>query len=493
MKKINFLRIFKLDRIKKQVIVVVVLGIFIAANLLISMVSLRLDFSSGQAYTLSPATRKILHNLDNAVEIKFYVSSDLPTRLLPVKTEVTDFLNEFKKEGRGKISVKIIDPKKDTATLDQIKEIGIPELQFSQMEQNKYAVSTAYFGIGISYGSKNETIPQATDLDSLEYNLTAAIYKMAKKETVRVGYIGLDDLYSFKKILSQQFDVSPVDISSQSAETEIDTGYKTILLFDNGKNEYSQPEIDQLKKYLSKNGNIIFFVDGTWVLDNLQTGTAKHNLFSLIKDRGIEINEDLVLSSSAQIVNFGNETVQFYSPYPFWVKTNNFNTKAGYFSNINQLVFPWVSELMLKKSSQFTVIDLVKTNNKSWEQKDSFMLNPDAIPQPDQSSLKEFVIVAESQSKDKGTVVVIPSSRFIQERYLSQNADNLEFMLNIVNDLASGGALSGIRQRAVTFYPLPDLTENQKELYKYLNILLLPGLMAVVGGIRLFKKHDLGH
>jgi len=488
MKKINFLKIFKLDRIKKQVIFVVILAIFIAANLLISMVSLRLDFSSGQAYTLSPATKKILRNLDNVVNIKFYVSSDLPTRLLPVKTEVTDFLNEFNKESRGKIIVKIIDPKKDQTTLDQVKEAGIPELQFSQMEQNKYALSTAYFGIGINYGNKNEIIPQATDLGSLEYNLAAAIYKMVKKETVKVGYIGLDSLYSFKKILSQQFDVSFVDISSQSAETEIDTGYKTILLFDNGKTEYSEAEIDILKKYLSKNGNIIFFVDGIWILDNLQTDTAKHNLFSFIKNRGIEIKKDLVLSSSAQIVNFGNESMQFFSPYPFWIKTNNFNAKADYFSNINQLVFPWVSELTLKNEPQFTVADLVKTSNKSWEQKDSFMLNPDAISQPDQNSLKEFVIAAKSQSKNNGTIVVIPSSRFIQDRYLSQNADNLEFVLNIVNDLASGGALSGIRQRAVTFYPLPDLTENQKEIYKYLNILLLPGLMAVIGGIRLFKK-----
>ena len=480
----------KIKDLKKQIIFVLILSIFLIFNILISFVSLRLDLSNGHAYTLSSATKKILRNLNNIVSINFFVSSDLPTRLIPLKTDVTDFLNEYKKAGQGKIVVKVLDPKKDEQALNQVKETGIPELQFSQLEQDKYAVTATYFGIAINYGDKKEIIAQATDVESLEYNLTAIIYKLVKKELPKIGFLGKenvgdpreDDLYSLKKVLAQQFNLGQIDLSSTAL------GYKSILVFDDNNKEYSQQEIDALKKYLETKGTAIFFVDGTWVLDNLQTDQAKHNLFNLIKDWGVEINKDLILSSSAELVNFGNETVQFFTPYPFWVKTNNFNSKTGYFPNVNQLTFPWTSSLTLQKKSGFETIDLIKTTDKSWEQKDGFVLNPQNIPQPQAKDLKEYIIAAQSKKKNGGMVIVIPSSRFVQEKYLTRTSENLGLILNIVNDLASEGALSGIRSRTVNFYPLPAMSENQKDVFKYLNILFLPGLFAIFGAIRLVKR-----
>lgn len=497
---LSFVKLFKLDKVERQLIYLVTITIFVVINFFLSPVSLRFDLSSGQAYTLSGATKKILRNLEDVVNLKFFVSSDLPTRLLPVKTDVIDFLNEYKKAGGSKIIVKILDPKKDQKALDQVKNAGIPELQFSQLEADKYAVTASYFGISINYEDKKEIIAQATDLESLEYNLTAAIYKLARKQLPKIGIVGKedvsdpsqDDLYSLKKVLTQQFDTSPINISSDSAETEISSNYKSVLIFDNNKKEYSQQEIDAIKKYLEKKGTAVFFVDGTWVLDNLQTESARHNLFGLIKNWGVEVNKNLVLSTSAELVNFGNETMQFFTPYPFWIKTNNFNGKTSYFSNINQLTFPWVSSLTPTKKTGFEVTELIKTTARSWEQKGppagGFILDPQNIPQPEEKDLKEFIVAAQSKSKNGGEIVIIPSSRFIQERYLTRTSDNLGFTLNLLNDLASGGALSGIRQRAVSFYPLPDLNENQKDIFKYLNILLLPGLLTVLGGLRLMQR-----
>ena len=115
-------------------------------------------------------------------------------------------------------------------------------------------------------------------------------------------------------------------------------------------------------------------------------------------------------------------------------------------------------------------------------------LNPQNISQPQTEDLKEQIITAQSKKKNGGMVIVIPSSRFVQERYLTRTSDSLELTLNLLNDLASDGALSGIRQRSVAFYPLPNLTEGQKDFFKYLNILLLPCLFVFFGGIRLFRK-----
>lgn len=495
-KNINIIKLFKLEQLEKKFIYLLVLIIFIIANFLVSFLSFRLDLSSGAVYTLSPATKRIIRHLDDIVNIKFFVSSDLPTRLLPLKTEVTDFLNEYKKVGGNKIIVKVIDPKKDQLSLEQVQNAGIPELQFSQLEADKYAVTASYFGISIEYGDKKEIIPQATDTENLEYNLTAAIYKLNQKKLPKIGFVGIesavdpqeDKLSSLKKIFSQQFEILPIDLSSQSAITEISQDYKSILVFDNGEKKYSQQEVDLIENYLKKKGTAVFFVDGVWVQDTLQIVPAEHNLFNLIKNWGIEINKNLLLSTTAELVNFGNQTVQFFTPYPFWLKTNNFNHQFSYFSNINQLTFPWVSSLTIGKKPGFEVIELIKTMKRSWEQKDNFVLDPQNIPQPESKDLKEFTVVVQSTQKDGGKIVVIPSSRFVQESYLTRTSNNLELVLNLLNDLASKGALSGIRQRSVAFYPLPDLPGYQKDSFKYLNILFLPSLMAIFGAIKLIKR-----
>lgn len=496
LKNLKLIKFFNIQGKERQIIFVITITLLIVINLLISGINLRYDASFGHAYTLSNSTKIILRDLDDVVNVKFFVSSDLPARLIPLKGDVIDTLSEYKKEGKNKIILKIVNPKKDETTAKEARESGIPELQFSQLEQDKYAVTTAHFGIFLSYGGRNEVIPQVTDFENLEYNLTSAIYKLVKKDLPKVGIIGEipsanpseDSLVSFKKILGQQFSLESVNISSESTVKTIDSSFKTIFVFDNNQKEYSSEELKLLREYLNKKGKIIVFADGVWTSEQLETTPAKHNLFSLLQDYGINIEKNLILSTSAELVNFGGGQVSLLVPYPFWFKTNNFNPQISYFSNVNQLTFPWGSSIKLEKKTDIETKELVKTTNRSWQQKDNFMLNPQEIEPPGDKDLKEFLVAVESSKKNAGQLVVIPSSRFILERYLGAGTDNLEFVLNIASNLASGGALSGIRSRAVSFYPLPDLQNTQKDMFKYINILLLPILFGLWGFFRLIRR-----
>jgi len=86
--------------------------------------------------------------------------------------------------------------------------------------------------------------------------------------------------------------------------------------------------------------------------------------------------------------------------------------------------------------------------------------------------------------------MVLGSSRFILSNYLSRESQNLEFILNVLGDYASDGALSGISSRAVNLYPLPELPENVQEFYKYANIIVLPGIFALYGMWRMWKRNQ---
>lgn len=471
---------------------------FVVTFIFFSLFPVRIDFSKGGAYTLSPATKKTIVNISKLVEITLYISADLPTRIIPLKTDVIELLQEYRRSGKN-IKVIIIDPKKDIRIAEKIKQQGIPELQFSQLEKNKYQTSSFYFGIVLSYNDKTEVIPQVSDYQNLEYNLTSAIYRLTRNEMAKVAIVGenrglygqQDPLTSLKKVLSQQYTVVSLDLTTIKEE-DTDTflkEYATLVLLDNGTIKYTSEQIQLLKKYYESGKNIIVFADGIKIDERALTITqADHNLNELTASYGAHIDYNAVLSTSAEFVNFGNEISQFLAPYPFWVRSNLFNNESGLFANIQFVTFPWSSSLSLKKTVQIEITPLIVTSQKSWIQKDTFILNPNTIPQPKQGDLKEFVLGALLKNRKGGEMIVISSSRFPFEQYMSRGGGNLDFVLNTIDTFSSNGALSGIRSRIVSFYPLPDLSDSQKDIYKYTAILLFPLLWGLYGAIRLMKR-----
>ena len=348
--------------------------------------------------------------------------------------------------------------------------------------------------MSITYGNKKEVIPQVTEIENLEYTLTSTIFKLTSKEIIKIGIFKqstptqIDPLAQFKKIMGQQFQIEEVTINENTKN--INSDIKTLLIFDT-QVKLQDNQIFALKEYLNNGGRAIFFVDGVWVGENLATTPAEHNLFNLLENYGIKINKNFILSTSAELVNFGSGTMQLLTPYPFWLKTNVFNKNSPYFGNVNLLTFPWTSSLSIVKKDNIQIKELIKSTDKSWSQKEvsngEFDLNPQNIANPKLTDLKDFPLAIESTTKNT-KIIVIASSRFALDQYYNRNSSNLEFVLNSLNELASGGALSGIRSRSISFYPLPDLGDNLKDIFKYLNILLLPIILGLYGIIRLIRR-----
>lgn len=493
-RKINFTRFLSLEGFQKSSIYLVSFAVFILFNILaFYLLPFRFDFSLGQAHTLSPATKKIIKKLDDIVNIKLFISSDLPIRLSGLKTEVTDLIKEYQKETRGKIIVKILDPKKDESALNEAKELGIPELQFSQIEKDKYAVATTYFGIAVQYGDKREIVPQATNLVSLEYDITSIIYKLTRKEPLRLGVMGIeetvanpqeDEFASIKKILKQQFDLEFLKNGEDPSSS-----IKTILALDDNKNSYTTNEAKMLERFLRMNkGKVVFIVDGVSIAEGLTTKEANHNLFPLFQTFGINLNKNLVLSYSSQMASFTTGMVSFFTPYPFWLKTRNFSAGISELTNVGALIFPWTSSIEIEKNKETKTKVLVKSEEKSWEQKDSFVLAPNNIPEPSPQDLKEFNLIVETEIKNGGRLTLIPSSRFVKEQFISQDSGNIAFLINQINNYASEGALSGIRNRVLISLPLKNISEGAKDMVKYLNIFLLPGITAFLAAIKLLRR-----
>jgi len=504
MKNLNFVQRFQLYRFKKSFIVIASIAVFLVFNFLFSYISFRADFSKGNAYTLSDSTREIVKKLDKQVTITLYASDNIPARLQPLEREVIDLLREYERSGNIVVQISEFNPTEDQETVTTLQQAGITGIPIREQQQSEVSVTQIYFGIIVKYQDNQEVVSQALDVENLEYNLTSAIYRLTNEQLPQIATIGSDggmipqqdELSVFKQIAGRFFSIVPVspqepaegETADVTPELHVDPSTKTLLVFDSPQREFSDVEVAAIDEY-SKKGNTVVFTNGVTLDDStLEIASGEAKFHALLAAKGIDVQPDLVLSTRAEMVNLGAGGYSLMIPYPMWIQTDAFNTDVSYFSGVAGLTFPWVSSLQAKDTNGYTVRKLVDTTAQSWTQKGSFTTNPQEIPEPSQKDLGTFTLAAEATGTGKQKTMVIGSSRFIYNQYLSRETQNLEFVLNILSDYASGGALSGISRRSLSIYSLPVLPKSVQEVYKYVNILLFPAIFGAYGLYRLVKR-----
>src|SRR3989338_435806 len=448
---------------------------------------IRLDLSPNQSQTLSSASKKIIKQIDTKVIISVFISSDIPPRLIPLKNDVKDLVNEYRGISGRKIKVEFLDPKKDAKSKKKAQTAGIPELQFQQVEKDKYALSGAYFGIEVESGGKKQVLPQATTIPSLEHDLTSSIYKLTQKDAGKIAFIGVDakvdpradDVYSIRSTLSKQTDIAYPNMNEVGAPDLIRNNINTLIFFGNTA-KVSDRTKETIENYLLAGKSIIFMIDGVDIGEKLSSTGARHGLFDLLSKYGITLHKDLVVSTVSDVANFSTNATSFFAPYPLWVKTTNFNKKDPLFATIGSLVFPWAS------STEGGEV-LVQSQDSSWIQKDTFFLAPNEIPIPKKSEQEAQTLIVEKQFTNGTKIMVIPTSRFVREQFITKNSNNVNFLINVINEYALGGALSGIRTRELVVHPLKQLSDSGRDGIKYAAVLSLPTLFAFYGIWRLIK------
>ena len=472
-----------------------VLFIFIClvTNILASLVPLRLDMSRQSAYSLSTPTKKILSKVNKPIMITVYVSSDIPSRTLPLKRDVIDFLKEYKNTSGGKIGLSFKDPTKDNKAKTEAVKAGVPQIQFSEVDKDQYKVSSSFFGLTLSDGENTAVVPQVVTVSTLEYDVTSAIYKMTRVTPQKIALVDFPQAYdpredmftTLKRSLGKQFEIENIKLATDSLSLDPKKTRAALFIAD-GFLPSTKKVHKQLANYIENGGTLVVFADGVAVSDGLEVGPATHDLFDFFKKYGIVLNKNLALSFSAQSATFATGLGGFVVKYPLWVATSEFSKQTSDFINITQLMFPWASSVSIIPST--IAKTLVKSPSNSWVQTKNFIVIPNGIPAPQKNKLSSYSLIAES-SVNTGRLLVIPSARFVREQYLAQAQGNVEFVVNVLNRYVSGGALSGIRARATLTNPLKPLNNEQKDRVRFRILGILPAIFLLLGGFRLFKRY----
>ncbi len=510
----------------------IILAIMAIVNFLAADYFIRFDLTENKTYSVTRSTKKILRRLDDLVSIKVYCSKKLPPQLEQLAREIRDTLEEYEAYARGNLQIEWIDPAEDEEEKAKVRRLGIPQLTANIIEKDKHQVINIYLGIGIFYADRKEIIPAIQSVSNLEYELTSAILKVMTGQLRKIYFLSghnehdiNNDYSTLRSALSNNYEVSTIDTSKgQQVPEDVDT------LMVAGPTELAERDKYEVDQFLMKGKNVFFLIDSIHINQQVSMPIPrKHKLDDMLTHYGIKLKPDLVVDArSHSRIRMGSQFMTFITNYPLWplVVHQNMAPEQPITNRLQTVAFPWTSsiEIMQDRIPGMKIVELLKTTEHSWTQQEgSFNIDPQRLPRPQPSELKQHLLAAIIRGKFKsfyadkpipppkgdqgtapieaepdrqtikecinpGTILVIGDSDFIANDMLSGREGNVSFILNAFDWATMGGDLIGIRAKQVPSRPLKETSTGTKLLCKVLNIGLVPCLFILYGLLRFFLR-----
>jgi ABC-type uncharacterized transport system involved in gliding motility auxiliary subunit len=450
--------------------ILVFVGILAAVNYLASRQNKRWDLTTNQVYSLSDQTIKILQSLDAPVKFTVF---DRELALDGYRDRLDAYTYQS-----SRVTAEYIDPEKNPlrAKAAAIQSLGT---------------------VLVEYKDRTERVTTAD-----EQNLTNALIKAVTGETRKVYFTqghGEKDTSSSERagysaitqaLGSDNYGVERL-LLAQTREVPADA---TVLVVAGPQNDFLQPEIEAMTKYLARGGKVLTLLDppggpgakGTPLLD------------AFVREWGFNVGADIVVDASGIGQLLGTDaSVPVVGTYPAHPITDNFQLMTAYpLARSVDAVEGGVNG----RSPQ----PLIQTSAQSWAEADvaalgkgdgRVELNPDKGDRPGPISLgaavsapateappaepKPDAPAGETERKPESRVVVIGDSDFATNGVLGVQG-NRDFFLNVVNWMAQQENQIAIRAREPDDRRL-TLTADQQSRIFLLSVFLVPGLVFAAG------------
>ena len=204
--------------------VVISLDVFLARH-----DTLRADITSEGLSSLSPATRKLLRDLNPKypIQVYAYVSENVPENFVQTKLDLLSTLSELKAAAGDKISldVRTIDPLSSDATQAE-QQFGIRPQPVEGRSRGARTPEEIFLAVAVTCGLDKVVIPFFDRGLPVEYEVVRSIATVAQQKRKRVGVLTTDaklyggfDMQSMSSTrnemiideLQKQYDVVQVD------------------------------------------------------------------------------------------------------------------------------------------------------------------------------------------------------------------------------------------------------------------------------------------
>ena len=511
------------DRFKRGAGSAAVLVLLVAVLLVLNLISVnlfgRLDLTEGSVYSLSKASKEVVHGLNDPLIVKMYFTRDLPPPYNGYVRYLKDQLEEYQAYSGGKLKLELIEPDDQEKELEA-QRYGIPPLQVNALENDKIEIKKVYMGMVLLFEDRKEVIPVLQNVADLEYDLTSTIKRVSQKVLPAVGFLvgkngpDLDgELSLVNQELARHYQIRRINLD----EGERIPARVRVLVVLGPKKKFSHWEKYRMDQYLMGGGRLAFLLNNVDV--DIQQGTVEKQdleIDDFLASYGVRINDDLVTdwqcSRIAVNQQRGSYTVSNIINYPFFPTAETFDKNSLMVKDLESVTFNFVSSLDSSRTapSDIKFDPIVRSSDVSGIQKAPFDINPyrqfsraDFADGPqilaatvegtfrsyyadwDKSQIEDQVGFVETTLtvSPETRLAVVGDADFALDQNLRGN-DNLAFFLNMVDWLAQDEALISIRSKQVTSRPLKEVSSGAKKIIKYGSTLGLPVLVVLFGVAR---------
>ncbi len=489
--------------------VVLIAGILILVNLLSDMWYARLDFTADKQYTLSPATRDILNEMDDVVTVTAYFTRNLPPQLVKARRDFEDLLTEYESRSDGSVIYRFVNPNESEATEQEAQEKGIRPVMVNVTEKDQASQLRAYMGATLQMGEKTEVIPLIQPGAGVEYSLTTAIKKLSVEEKPKVGFIlghgesGVDALTQVMAQLSVLYDPENYTMTDT---TEIPTFYRSMAMI-NPTDSIPPSHLAQLDRYLSSGGHLFI------AYSNLQPDLSQGFLSSAppiglnewMKEKGWSLGQEYIVDAASGSIsvqqNMGGFVMNTQKRFPYFPIISRYADHPA-MEGLETVILPFVSPISIgQMDSAIRVTPLAMTSENSGLSPAPVMvdINREWVLEDFDAGPQVVAVSAEGPlgGSGNGRMVVVSNGSFAvngtgqQQQRVSE--DNVNLVSNVMDWLSDDTGLINLRTKGITSRPIAEVDDGTRNLYKYGNvlapILLILGL-ALVRRQRARKKRQ---
>ena len=363
----------------------IALLLLLAINMLAGagLTTSRVDLTDNQRYTLTDGTSNILKSLDEAVNLRFYLSQKMATRLpglSPYTARVRELLEEYARKANGKIRLSIIDPEPFSEAEDQAVAYGLQGVPIDEGGE------LFYFGlVGTGATDELEVIPFfSPDRQSqIEYDLSKLVYQLTQTSQPKVGLLtslpmngGASPAAAFAQPgmaqpdlpwvvidqIKQLFELESIDPTTGEIPGDID------VLLVAAPGELDDKMLYAIDQFVLKGGRALMFVDT--LIEVAAAGPAPgmpaavdDSLNELLAAWGVAITPEMVVADIDRGLKVQTQARNQVMDYPVWMGLlpSEMDSDDIVTAEINKLTLLSPAALELNSTDEVSITPLIQT------------------------------------------------------------------------------------------------------------------------------------
>jgi len=309
----------------------------------------RFDLTKEKKFTLHPATRAIVRDVNKSITITVYLDGDLPATFRRLKNATADLLNDYAADAGNNIHYRFVNPIAGRSgialdsTINNLYRVGIEPTSLNIKNENGFAQKIIFpvamvEGNGQSYpikllqnfdaaGDYEENINNS--IQNLEYLFTSAIQKILTQNHPRIGFTEGNDELTNQQLsdaittLSDSYEVGRVnlDVINKSGLDKL-----KMLVITKPQKEFTEVQKYKINYFVMRGGSVLWSIDQVGAeLDSMSKSgeqlafNRKLNLDDMLFMYGARVNYNLITDANCAEIPLSTGGVQGQIQMAPWI------------------------------------------------------------------------------------------------------------------------------------------------------------------------------